>query len=146
MVSERVIPVERDHDLAQAKAIQDYWAMRTVREMEKGLIPSRTLKLNVGGVDFYVHVGYLDGVPVHIMVDGFKEDDNRQRAPLELLCEQVSDGMRRGLFGLEEVLATWRGTSFAPCGRCPQLGDRFVGSPLDAIGWYLMKGEGDGRG
>jgi len=137
MIREGEIAIERDTDLSEARSIQDRYAFEDLRRMEEGAITSRTVKLTVGGVDVYAHVGYVEGRAVHVRVDGFREDDNRQRAPLELLCEVLSDELRRGLLDLDAILATWRGTRFPPEGPCPQLQGANAHSPLDAIGWYF---------
>lgn len=137
MINEGDIPVDPAHDLKTAKAIQDRQAAKDLRVMETGGADSVTRKITVGGIDFYTHVAFSGDRAIHIMVDGFKEDDNRQRSPLELLCEGVSDLLRRRLVTLDEVLGGWRGTRFPPEGPCPQLQGANAKSPLDAIGWHL---------
>jgi hypothetical protein len=132
----------------------DAWA-RAELALAQGT-EGRTVKLVIDGRDLYVKVAFAmaEARPVHIDITlGHSPQLERRyetlvanelatqlvddaRAQLEVICRQASALMQLGVWGLEDLQATWRGTKFSPAGFCPQVCG-FVSSPLDAVARYL---------
>lgn len=135
-------------------------------------IPGFTSKMGIAGQDVYLKVGFCrvrdssgetlppqlvyvdvtlsairsheDFMPTHAQTTLAATKTDDARAMIELLCRQANELLASGAWTVSDLIESWKGTSFDPCGICrfPEIlvGDtreaRYgtVKSPLDAVG------------
>ncbi len=94
-------------------------------------------KLEIGGVDLYVHAGWdHGGVLRYLDLRLGMGADANVRAALELVVLHAAALVDAGVWTLENMYTAWRATHLDPCGICPQV-EGIVTSPLDAAARLL---------
>lgn len=117
-------------------------------------LPGLNVKLEIGPGDCYLTTAVMAGRLVHVnltvsrvgggesflgthqlaVLEASKLDVTK--ALVEVVCREANQLLQRGAWGVENLIASWRGTRFDPNGMCPQVRG-IVASPLDAAARWL---------